>query len=113
MSAASRNKGKVGERQFRDLLREHGFDAERGAQHRGGPASPDVLCPALPSVHFEVKRVERIQLRPALEQAARDACGKTPVVAWRPSRAEWVCVLRAADLLEILRRSDLVEPAAP
>jgi len=108
MSAASRNKGKLGERQFRDLLREHGFTAERGAQHRGGPSSPDVVCPDLPGIHFEIKRVECIQLRPAIEQAAHDAGAKLPVVCWRKNRTGWLCVLRAPDLLTILRRSDLV-----
>ena len=109
MSATSRRKGKDGERQLRDLLREHGFAAERGAQHRGGPTSPDVVCTSLPGIHFECKRTERIQIRPAINQAIHDAgTNRIPVVAWRQNRGEWLCCLRASDLLEILRRSDLV-----
>lgn len=108
MGTMSRTKGKVGERQFRDLLREHGFAAERGVQHRGGPNSPDVICPSLARIHWEIKRTERIQVRPSMEQAAADAGDKTPVVAWRQNRGEWLCCLRATDLLTILRRSDLV-----
>jgi hypothetical protein len=52
--------------------------------------------------------VECIQLRPAIEQAAHDAGAKLPVVCWRKNRTGWLCVLRAPDLLTILRRSDLV-----
>jgi hypothetical protein len=39
----SRRKGKVGEREFAALLREHGFDARRGVQYSGGVDSPDVV----------------------------------------------------------------------
>ena len=35
----SRRKGKVGEREFAALLREHGFDARRGQQFSGSPDS--------------------------------------------------------------------------
>ena len=56
----SRTKGKVGEREFAALLREHGFDARRpGQQFSGSPESPDsnVSDAALPWLHVEVKRV--------------------------------------------------------
>ena len=33
MSKMSREKGKRGEREFCELLREHGFDARRGQQY--------------------------------------------------------------------------------
>jgi Holliday junction resolvase len=50
----SRNKGKVGEREFASLLREHGFDARRGQQFSGSPDSPDVVSDALAWLHFEI-----------------------------------------------------------
>ena len=40
-------KGKVGEREFAELLRAHGFDARRGQQFAGGADSPDVVSEAL------------------------------------------------------------------
>lgn len=108
MSGRSRNKGKVGERQFRDVLRAAGFAAERGCQHRGGPTSPDVVCEALGRFHFEVKRQERLRLLAAMDQAITDAGERMPVVAWRPNRSGWVCMIRAEDLLKVIAHSDLV-----
>ena len=70
----SREKGKRGERQWRDELREQGFHARRGQQFAGGPESPDVVSDDLPWAHFEVKAVERLNICDAMEQALRD-CG--------------------------------------
>ena len=77
----SRNKGKRGERQWRDELRSHGYQARRGQQFSGSPDSPDVVCDGLPWIHFEVKAVERLNIEQAMEQARRDArrAGKSEV----------------------------------
>jgi len=69
----SREKGKRGERQWRDELRAQGFDARRGQQFAGSPDSPDVVCPALSWAHFEVKAVERLNIEDAMDQARRDS----------------------------------------
>jgi hypothetical protein len=73
----SRNKGKVGEREFAALLREHGFDARRGQQFSGSPDSPDVVSDALAWLHVEVKRVQNLKLTDACVQAEGD-CGGNP-----------------------------------
>lgn len=102
MSRKSRTKGKVGEREVAQLLRDHGFDARRGVQFRGGPDSPDVI--GLPGFHVEVKRVEAFRLYDALEQAKdemRD--GDIPAVFHRPSKRPWVVVLDAVDFLALVR----------
>ena len=106
----SRRKGKRGERELAAALTAEGFDAHRGAQHRGGPDSPDVLCPSLPAIHFEAKRCERLNLYDALEQAKREAGDKLPVVAHRRNRHEWLAILPLIDLLAIVRESDFVDP---
>ena len=69
----SREKGKRGERQWRDELRAHGYTARRGQQFSGSPESPDVICDELDWLHFEVKAVERLNIEDAMEQARRDA----------------------------------------
>ncbi len=69
----SREKGKRGERQWRDELRPTGYAARRGQQFCGSAESPDVVCDALPWIHFEVKTVERLNIEEAMEQARRDA----------------------------------------
>jgi Holliday junction resolvase len=102
-------KGKRGERGFRDKLVEHGFPATRGRQFQGSPDSPDVKCPSLP-FHWEVKHVERLDLYGAVERAIIDAGARVPVVAHRRNRSEWLVTLRADDFLNIVRRSDLPIP---
>lgn len=106
----SREKGKRGERRWRDVLREAGFlKAHRGAQYHGGPDSPDVQCPELPGLHFEVKAVERLNVWEAMVQAVHDAgTAKTPVVAHTRNRSGWLVTMRAEDWLDLVRRSDLV-----
>jgi hypothetical protein len=71
----SREKGKRGERQWRDERRASGYAARRGQQLAGGAESPDVVCDDLPWAHFEVKFVERFNIYDAMQQALRD-CGR-------------------------------------
>ena len=101
MARKSREKGKRGERDAAQFLREHGYmDAKRGQQYHGGPDSPDVL--GVPGLHIEVKRTETLQLYKALEQAQQDASGiEFPVVMHRRNARKWVCILDAEDFFEI------------
>jgi hypothetical protein len=106
----SRSKGARGERGWRDILREHGFlSAYRTAQRCGAGATADVQSPELPCLHFEVKNVERLNVRNAHAQAKNDAgAAKIPIVAHKTKRSEWLVTLTAEHFLNILRRSDLV-----
>jgi Holliday junction resolvase len=111
--ARSCRKGKVGERELCRRLSSEGFPARRGAQHRGGPDSPDVIVPSLPAIHWEAKRCERLRIYDALTQARREAGeGCIPIVAHRKNASPWLAVLTLADLLTILRESDFVAPGA-
>ena len=103
----SRAKGCRGERQWRDQLREAGFDARRGQQFSGGTDSPDVVCPSLPTLHFEVKNVEAGNPYRWLEQACRDAGSKMPVVAHKRNNHPWIVIMTATDFLNLVRWSDL------
>lgn len=106
----SRNRGKRGERMLAAALTAAGFPAHRGAQHRGGPDSPDVLCRALPDLHFESKFAERFHLYDALEQAQRESRpGQIAVVAHRKTHTPWVAILALEDLLHILAESSYCE----
>lgn len=104
MPRFSRDKGARGEREWRDVLIAHGFTAERGCQRSGGPDTPDVECWELP-IHWEVKRTEKLNVHQAVAQAISDAGDLTPVVAHRRNRDEWLCTMRASDLLEMIRRA--------
>lgn len=108
MGSMSRRKGKVGEREcaaeFSELL---GVQARRGVQFQGGPESPDVVLPGT-SLHVECKRVERLKLWDAIDQANADAPrGAVPLVWHRCNRRKSVVIVeteRLVDLaIEILR----------
>ena len=111
----SRNKGKVGEREFASLLREHGFDARRGQQFSGSPDSPDVVSEALGWLHVEVKRVQNLNLADACAQAEGDAAGKPWIVAHRRNHAPWLITMRAEFFFRLLHGDfpnfDSVAPA--
>lgn len=92
----SRAKGKRGELAFAKTLTEFGFPAYRGQQNKGGEDSPDVICPSLPFLHWEVKIYAECQMtRPTqlLEwdaQARRDAGPvRLPVIAHKWARSVW------------------------
>jgi len=111
----SRRKGKVGERAFAALLREHGFDARRGQQFAGGAESPDVVSDALAWLHVEVKRVQHLKLTDACVQAEDDCGGKPWIVAHRRNHAPWMITMRAEFFFRLLRGDvpnfDSVAPA--
>ena len=114
MGKLSRDKGKRGERQWRDKLREFGFLKAYRSQQFSGKApdgsSADVQCPELPSIHWEVKNVERLNLWAAMAQVLADRpVGKIPVVAHTKNNHGFLVTLPAEDFLNILRRSDLVQ----
>jgi Holliday junction resolvase len=116
----SREKGKRGERQWRDELRAQGFQARRGQQFSGSPDSPDVVCDQLRWVHFEVKAVERLNIEDAMEQARTDCrtenaecrtgrTGKVPVVAHRRRFRPWLVTMEAETFFRLLRGDFLTE----
>ena len=99
----SRNKGKVGEREFAACLREHGFDARRGQQFAGGADSPDVVSDTLAWLHVEVKRVQNLNLADACVQAEGDCAGKPWIVAHRRNHAPWLITMRAEFFFELVK----------
>ena len=103
----SRRKGKEGELEAASFLTQYGFPARRGQQFSGSPESPDVVCPTLASLHFEVKRTQRTDLYAWIAQAKHDAGGKIPVVLHRRNDSEWLVVIRAEDFLALARESDI------
>ena len=104
MGKFSRDKGKRGERDWSHFCQEHGYNVTRTAQNRGKTGAAGD-CEGLPYIHQEVKFVERLNIREALEQSERDAKaegkGNIPIVAHRRSRDPWVITLNAKDFFTI------------
>ena len=91
----SRNKGAVGEREIVDLLNGAGMLARRTVQYCGNSGdAADVVLDGV-SVHIEVKRTERITIRPWLEQVNRDSKGRPWVIFYRGSQMRWLVIVSA------------------
>jgi hypothetical protein len=103
MSRAQRDKGKRGERLWRDELRGHGFVAERAGYKQahlgGGGADVEDNSGWWP----EVKFVESLNVRKSYEQAEK-ACpiGVPPYVAHKTSAKPWLATLAGSDFLRVL-----------
>lgn len=98
----SRQKGKAGELEAAHFLTSLFHQpVRRGQQFRGGAESPDVV--GLDGLHIEVKRVQKLNLDAAMEQAAREAAtDEVAVVLHRTNRKKWKVSFYADDLLRLL-----------
>mgnify|MGYP003140690300 FL=1 len=105
----SREKGKRGERLWRDQLKLAGFpNSRRGQQFSGNEDSPDVICEDLPHLHFEVKYTQRLELEKAIAQAINDCGNKLPIVAsYRTggSLKQWVVSMPASVFFNLIENN--------
>lgn len=96
-----RQKGARAEREFAHLLRDYGYEAERGVQRSGGKDSPDVKT-NMHGVHWEIKRTERLRLHDALNQSKRDAGeNEMAVVGYRRNHDEWIVIQPFKDWIRL------------
>ena len=102
MAINSRQKGKTGELELAHKLKEYGYNASRSVQYNGKDGQADVL--GLPSIHIECKRVEKLNLYDAMEQAKRDAKnGDKPTVFHRKNRCNWLVTMELDDFMELYK----------
>lgn len=104
MSAASRNKGAVFEREIVAMLRMHGWpQASRTSDGRAQTQRGDITKgPA--GCHFELKRHERLNVPAAFDQVVKDADPlDIPVLVHRPSRHEVMATMPLLELLPLLK----------
>lgn len=99
MALNSRRKGKVGELEAAQFLREvFGWTTRRSQQHSGTADSADLRVEQTPQLWWEVKRVERLNVPRTMRVAVAQAGRRTPVLMHRPSRSEWLLTIRVIDL---------------
>lgn len=104
MSKMARDKGKRGEREVAELLRDAGWSARRGQQFAGGGDSPDVVS-SLPGVHIEVKRTESLSIYEAMAQANEDKREGEMATVWHKRNGkEWLVVMSAKDFLALMEK---------
>ena len=101
MGNKSQRKGADGERELAAILRERGYDCQRGGSLTFGEV-PDLT--GLPGIHAEIKRVERLNVGEAMEQAIRDSermADGAPTLFHRRNRKPWLVTMRLVDWLEL------------
>ena len=101
MGAASQRKGAAGERELAARLREYGYEIERGGSLSFGEV-PDLV--GLPGVHIECKRVERLNVPEAMQQAVKDSArfqDGMPALFHRRNRQPWLVTLRLEDFMQL------------
>lgn len=106
---SSKRKGKIGELEVVNLLKAAGYNAHRSVQYCGATGdAPDVVVEGLP-LHIEVKRVERLNLKQAYQQAVHDSKkngNNVPVIFHRLSYQPWMVTLSAEDFLELMKKGE-------
>ena len=104
MGKSSQAKGRRGEREFAAAMRSYGFSDVSAAPPLNYGTVPDVV--GLPGIHIECKRVERLNVPQAMQQAIRDSerfnDGKA-VLFHRRNREPWLVTMRLADWLELYK----------
>lgn len=101
MTINSRQKGASYERHIAKRIREYGYDAERGCQHSGGKDSPDVKC-SMNGIHWECKKVEKLNIWNALKQSQRDAdINEIPAVVFSRNREKDYVAIPFEDFMEM------------
>lgn len=100
----SRDKGKRGELELANKLKEHGLTARRTQQFCGKAGDSDVLCEELSNWHLEVKRVQNLNVDKAIDQAVRDCGDNTPVVIHRKNGRPWLVTLFLEDWLDLVKK---------
>ena len=98
----SRNKGKRGELEMAKVLNFYGYNARRGQQYCGINGDADVI--GLPGIHIEVKRVEKLNIDNAVEQAMNDASyGEMPAVFHRKNHKQWLVTMPLAEWMALYK----------
>lgn len=101
MGKSSQRKGAAGERELAALLSAAGYECQRGGSLSFGEI-PDVL--GLPGIHIECKRVEKLNVGEAMEQAIRDSdrmLDGMPALFHRRNRKPWLVTMRLEDWLKL------------
>ena len=97
----SRQKGARGERELANVLKSYGYeDSRRGQQYCGSNGDADVV--GLSGIHIECKRVEKLNLEKAMEQAEHDR-KEQAAVFHRKDRKPWLVTMKLEDWMELFQ----------
>ncbi len=85
----SKQKCARGECELDAFCKDHGFEVRRTQQYCGN-TSEAADCVGLKGFHQEVKRVEKLDINKAMEQAIRECNNNIPIVAHKRNNKEWL-----------------------
>ena len=95
--------GSAGERELANKLKEYGYNCRRTQQFCGNTGQADDVV-GLNYIHIECKRVERLNIDEAIEQAVRDTKdNKFPTVFHRKNRKDWLVTMKLDDWIKLYR----------
>ena len=98
---SSQRKGVRGEEELAAVLRGYGYEIKRGGALSFGEI-PDLV--GLPGVHIECKRVERLNVPEAMQQAVNDSQrfkDGMPALFHRRNRQPWLVTIRLEDFMQL------------
>ena len=111
MAKSQRMKGKVGEREFLNLLGQSIGLSESLARNLGQSHAGGADCICIDGLAIEVKRCEQLTISTWWAQADRQASGmipaRVPVLAYRQSRRPWMVVVPINWMLASAARPEL------
>ena len=99
----STEKGVDGERELMEILHGYGYQIQRGGSLTFGGV-PDLV--GLPGIHIECKRVEKLNIDNAMQQAVDDAKrfqDGMPAVFHRKNRRPWLVTMLLDDWMKLYR----------
>lgn len=106
MGRMQQRKGATGERELCGILREYGYDTQRGGSLTYGTV-PDIV--GLPNIHIECKRAERLDLLAAIQQSERDSArfnDGLPIVAHRKNRSKWIVSMSLETFMKLYQKGE-------
>lgn len=105
MGKYEREKGARGERELANLLKTYGYDCKRAQQYCGANGDADVV--GLPGIFVECKRVERLNINAAMDQAVSNASGSdlVPAVFHRKNGRKWLVTMCLEDWIRLYAES--------
>ena len=104
MGKSQQRKGRAGEIEIVKILNDNGISAEPGQAVSFG-STPDIV--GVDGVHAEVKRVERLNVLEAMNQAIRDSekfGDGLPTLFHRRNRSPWLVTMTLEDWLKLYKR---------
>ena len=104
MGKKSQRKGRAGELEIVKILNGHGISAEPGQAVSFG-STPDIV--GVNGLHAEVKRVEKLNVTEAMNQAIRDSQkfeDGLPTLFHRRNRTPWLVTMTLEDWLKLYKR---------